>query len=778
MPYAQTADKYTVYVPQGSKRTTFSHFNASGIDLFSSPGSQNENGFLQLENVLPSTSGGFQRRWGVTNYENSPMTSVYRMFPYQVSAQGAVSGVYYSGFANYYSFLTTDNLEIRAVYNEGTNDGQAMSGFSGSGEVYATTSRDFLYGFDGVYIPQKKHFAKGDNQTTMGFPFTLGAGVLGTIGNGKGYNPGTTTVTMVDTSGSGSGASLTPTFNSDGSIVFVDVVAAGTAYNYPTTTVSVVDTSGAGSGALFSYAGSSTGAVLAVYGAGPISLVQGREYALAFINSKTGHTSDVEYASQNGRTASPRAIYVDENGVTQEQVSGETQIEVLISFDTTTIGYFIDSQVDTVLLMATSDGGDLNHLYEVTQIPLSSFTGTGTLTYTYYDTLPDTYTDGFSSGDTLLEENLWADVDAFGNTIGIINNTPPLTTFNKPVLNQGRMFTTDGKSVFFSKSLSEVTTSTGLITSKWEEAWPANNRLDIGFNNEIITGLLSDTTFLYIGTTQNIYRLSGTDINSFDLQCIFRNVGLLSQDAWSVVYKEQLPAGYLWVTPDNKVILSDFNNYEDVGTQIYPDLLGDTILSLQSWVHGPYPMAFLRTANNQFWVLNLSSNSWYNWTPNTGAATAATGAALTYTKSNGSANLWFIVPNTSPITLAYFDPTKTTDDYPTSGSHIGWTIQTGWQDMGDTTNMKVINEVEAWSDEAAISVGVTSKSGNTSSAVSNSVAAKLGPIASLQDCYKAYFAAYPTGGKFFSFTFTGTTLNNSSNILDQFVVEHFPFGRF
>lgn len=765
MPYAQTPDKYSMYVPQGSKRSTFSHFSQASIDAFASPGSQNENGFLDLLNVLPSVTGGFQRRWGLTNASINTLNSNYRMFPYQVSAEGSVAGVYYSGFANYYSFLATDNQVVKAVYNEGTNDGQEITGFSGTGQVYATTSRDFLYAFDGVDLPQKKHFAiLTDTQTNIGFDAPTITSFDPEQGTGINYNPGTTTATF---SGSGSGATFSLSFT-DGYITGVTVTAGGTGYGTGSGVLTVVDTSGGGSGATI-YVALNDAVTEAILGGGLITLQVGRQYAFAFQNSKTGHTSDVTFAT-------PLATTPNANDLNNGNPVGVFLVNT-ITIPTT----LPDPQIDTVVIMATADGQDQEHLYQVQIVPLSAFTVSGgSQSYLFVDQLPDSYTDTITTGDTLLSENLWVDLDSSGNTVGLINNEPAIASVNKPVGHQGRLFVTDGKTVFFSKSLAEVTTSTGLITSKWEEAWPANNRLDIGFDNEVIVGLLSDTTFLYIGTTQNIYRLSGTDGDSFDLQCIFRNVGLQSQDCWTVVYKEDLPAGYLWITPDSKVIFSDFNNYEDIGNPIYPIIQGATVIGIQPWVHGPYPMAFVRLSNNQVFVLNLSSNGWFSWEFTIPNATLATGAMLTYVKSTGLANLWLSLSGSTPLILGYLDPTKLTDDFPSASTGIGWAVQTGWQDLGDTTNVKVINEVESWSSDVGPEVVVYSKSGSSLTPVSNAKASVLGPIAILRDSYKAYFAGVPTGGKFFSFSFgvTSGSTNSSPNVLDQFVVEHFPFGRF
>lgn len=758
MAYASAADKFNMYTPQGERRTTFSHFRDIGVDLFSTPSSQNSNGYLQLTNVLPSVSGGLYRRWGATPHDPLTIFPVSRMFPYQVSAEGSVAGVFYSGFSNYYSILATDNTKIQAIYNEGSNDSQILGGFSGTGQVYAATSRDFLYAFDGVGAPQKKHFAKGDAQTNTGFPAPVLTSFSGSAGTGINYNPATTTATV---SGSGSGATVDITVV-DGHITNPVITNPGSGYGNGSIFVTITDTSGSGSGATVT--ATVDDSLTSVYAddSGGIKLNVGRLYAFAFQNSKTRHASDVTFSSEIVKTS----IADDFTGVF---LVGTVTIPTTLP----------DSQIDTVIILATSDGGDREHLYEVQVVPISVFapvSGSDSA-YVFVDQLPDTYTDTFLTGDTLLQENLWVDTDADGTTIGLIDNTPPVNTVNKPCTHQGRVFTTDGKTVFFSKSLSEVTTSTGLITSKWEEAWPANNRLDIGFNNEIIIGLLSDTTFLYIGTTQNIYRLSGADINSFDVQCIFRNVGLASQDCWTVVYKENLPAGYIWSTPDNKIIFSDFNNYEDIGNPIYPSLNGGTIVSIQPWVHGPYAMVFLRTTNDNFWVLNILTNGWYNWdVPSIGT----TGPAMTYTKSTGQANLWFISRNTGTgvDTLSLFDPTLTLDNFPTPDSPIAWTVQTGWQDMGDTTNLKVVNSLEIWTGENSLATSVTSMNGSTSTPVVNSSTTKSPPLSIMENSLRAYYASKPTGGKFFSFTLDSQTPNSSALVLDQLIVEHFPFGRF
>lgn len=805
-PFNQVSDKYTMYLPQGKHMQTYSHFQKSGIDTFTSANATNPDGFLQLDNLLPAINGGFQSRWGTTslgyllnNSGGSQFTNaLVRMFPYQVSAEGAISGDYYSGFSNYYSIIGTDNTSVEAIFNEGTNDKQVIATFSGTGNVYAATSRSFFYLFDGVGVPQKKHVAfLTDTTSAVGFPAPTPAtpginpNVIANAGTGIGYNLGTTSAVVTSGTGSGAAILLNGASGTQGYINQAIVTSPGSGY-LSTDTITVTDTSGGGHGAILTptfY----NGTLVAVSINGPITLNVGRSYALAFMNSKTGHVSDV--TTETGVFSYFPAVgttWVDSNGDVQTTLPlGCTQLICRVSIFPPT-----DPQIDTVLMVATSDGGDLEHLYEVTTFPLSSFvtdptfSGKVYLPTNYIDTLPDTINDFGQTqsytGATLLTNNLYVDVDTYGNIIGIFANLPPGVAYNKPVCNQGRMYTTDGKSVFYSKNITEVTTSTGLITSKWEEAWPGDNVLNIGFDNEVITGLLSDGTYLYIGTTQNIYQLSGTNLATFSIQCIFPKIGVYGQDAWSIVYKEYVPVGYMWVTPDLKVMLSDFTSYKDIGSPIYPLLEDDNGFYLQPCTFGPYNMAMLRSGSDPLFVFNLNSDSWYRWIFPQGG-TSRIGPILNYNNSAGINNVYFNLPfTTSPRNngFGFFDPTVYADSYPIPGGlPIAWAVRTGWQDMGDMTGIKVINQIEIWSTSSSLQTSVFTKtSGSNDTIVTNSRTPVAAPTSAMSGLYKAYYATSNTGGKLFSFLLQGTgpitPVDGLTTVLDQFVVEFFPYGRF
>jgi len=117
----------------------------------------------------------------------------------------------------------------------------------------------------------------------------------------------------------------------------------------------------------------------------------------------------------------------------------------------------------------------------------------------------------------------------------------------------------------------EVTTATGLITSKWEECWPGDYQLPVALNNERIIGLKSDGVNLHIGTDKSIFTVYGSGPSDFSVPSMaFAQTGILSNDAWTVIYAEGMPAGFVWITQDFKVMHSDFSTYREIGTPVYP----------------------------------------------------------------------------------------------------------------------------------------------------------------------------------------------------------------
>lgn len=394
------------------------------------------------------------------------------------------------------------------------------------------------------------------------------------------------------------------------------------------------------------------------------------------------------------------------------------------------------------------------------------------------------------TGLTLLNANLWVDTDGYGNIFGIANNTPPPFGLLYPTLHQGRMFATDGKSLFFSKSLAEVTTSTGLITSRWEEAWPGTNSIPIGLNNEIILGLKSSGQTLHIGTAKSIYAMEGTDPTNFSIpSSLFQETGIVSNDTWNTIYAQGKPAGYLWISPDLKVIFSDFNTFQDVGQPIYTIISAwansyNAYAKINSLTYGPYNLVFISFqvsgVGQEFLIFETTMQKWYRWT--VPSNTSGPLSTFVYEQPETGYRALFMFQTTATQTyVACFDPQFVTDNTPShSSAAIPYNIQTSWSSLGDGLAFKTINEMGVLTSDSAMTVtayGARQQSDFASPTLLKSGTLSLNPLGT----YKFYMAGVPTNGIFYSFKF-----NNSSpalslggeDVLTRFVVESFPMSRF
>jgi hypothetical protein len=397
------------------------------------------------------------------------------------------------------------------------------------------------------------------------------------------------------------------------------------------------------------------------------------------------------------------------------------------------------------------------------------------------------------TGLTLLNANLWVETDVYGNTYGVAGNQPPPTALLYLTQHQGRLFGTDGKTVFYSKSISDVTTSTGLITSKWEEAWPGENQLAIALDNETVTGLKSDGTTLHIGTTQNIYDLQGTDSSNFSVpNVLFQETGVLAHDLWTVIYSEGQPAGYMWVTPDYKVMYSDFSTYVEVGTPIYNtislwNLNFTEYASMNSLTYGPYNLCVLTfqagSETTQFLVYETRLKKWYRWTVSTAEANTVLCSAFVYQQpESGYRGLLFASPDPTGVnacSICAFDP-ATALDY--AGGSFSWQIQTCWNPQDDPTAFKIINEIEVdtYGTQPIVHLyGATLIPDFTSSKLLKGGNLVLGPLGT----YKLYCAGVPTKARYHSVLIGGSSADLGAtpalpiDAVNRFTIDGFPVAR-
>jgi hypothetical protein len=139
----------------------------------------------------------------------------------------------------------------------------------------------------------------------------------------------------------------------------------------------------------------------------------------------------------------------------------------------------------------------------------------------------------------------------------------------------------------------------------------------------------SDGTVLHVSTEKSIFTVYGSDPSSFSVPSqSFSETGVLHEDCWAVVYAEGLPSGYAWITPDFKVMHSDFSTYREIGTAIYPDPSEHRShakvehCKVQSLTQGPYNFVvlslFLTTSTNfyqpEIYIYETRLGKWYHWT--------------------------------------------------------------------------------------------------------------------------------------------------------------------
>lgn len=1063
MPHDSIYSEFQGFYYRHITTVGYSHFQDAGLDLFCSGPNQNPQAFLQLTNILPSMTGGFRRRWGVSTLCTLADGSFVPVRAFSYNAAQDASDSTDTTATNL--ILTTDNTGFQVVdiaTNGSGITGTAYSGFKPSnftsaGSVYGIESRQWFYYCNGNQLPRKLrlNYTTKNTECNWGFnppsaffaPSTNNSGTSSTTtstglttqqtldgatlvsgstavqaatstisalgGTGSGYTHATVTIS----GGGGTGAAATAVIK-DGMITGFEMTNIGAAVTSTApgyTTTPSVEISGDGTGAL-GYAVIQNGYVVDVLPGGPMQFNQGRTYTYAWQNSFTGHTSDIAQGitvgsvleTYAGNAVTVLAPNLGVSGLVPYGV-GFTQIQITIKPVKP-----IDPQVDTCLILATSDGGDLENLYQVAQLAIDP---NNILTITFIDKMPDTvtesgsqasvssYTIGLLNGtvnasiytnvgdkftqtssstpvftqtfnslmfnthpesllpnftsDTgidagsanqtrpftnqvinsygqwssdmpvesgsnqagngslgvfdmilqgtfvvtaattisfesycnalfmlaigggvslvsgpayfgtspayttsplsglpmitgindagyptqgsnvqtntsvisfpsagnypfeicftggffseksfnlmannqvlvaangvaalnnltsilyLLNQNKWVDSDSYGNITGIIGNTPPPSTLLYPTPHQGRLFATDGKTIFFSKSIDEVTTSTSLITSKWEECWPAENQLPIALDNEEITGLVSDGQTLHIGTTKSIYAMYGDSPGNFSIPSyLFQETGVLSMDTWTVVYSQGQPAGYMWITPDYKVMFSNFTTYNQVGDQIYPLLLKwdssyTTQAKLNSFSYGPYNFCVLsfRQLGNpvaQFLVYETSLHVWYNWIPALSSVSAL--SAFVYQHPpNGYRGLFYCDQASASSNYRFFDPSQTTNDL---GTPFNWAIQTSWQDLGDPHSIKWLNEMTLWTDEPTQTI--TLWGANSQQEIDSPVQLKTGtPVLGPLGAYKFYCAGAPTKARLYSFEFNSGTIAGPE-VLSAFDVQYYPVAR-
>lgn len=793
---------------KGTWRYIRQTFSGCGQDSFSQAPSQNEDMGSSLLNVLPPLDGGFRPRWGYTLFNgiNVPQT---------LSVQSQPIFLYQNDLQDYRKYVVSTAGRLPVLNEDGSV--YATNLFNSKAQCRMVTSRSYGYFASGVQADLQKWnggFAQnphgpgtvpamsnwgiaapsspsatepntgladggGINEVwtvtgvtsaavsltpgptspgpidvsnplqATGFGFTVPASstINGVVVSFTVNTTGPTGLTYISAQLIENGVPLgQPEFFGTSLVNGSQVVALGASTDTWSSSLAYTDTNAATFGVQITVtqqAGANATVTISaiqmiVYaaetvtltpGSGNITLVSGRIYYVVYENSTTGHYSDLSLPSPS--------------------TGPLTSADVVIS----NIPISPDAQVSTVVILATSDGGNEEQLYYVGQIP------NGTTTFT--DNTPDTQ---------LVLNNVYLEADAEGVETGVSNNDPPPADLHYPIKHRGRLYGVSGiKNLFFSKADSELLTSTGLLVGKFEECWPALNYLDISEGAEEILGLLSDGQVLYIGTERRIIRLFGDGPATYlQPEALFIDVGILNQDVWQLVFLEGNPVGAMWLTHDLRVVGSDFNTYQDVGMPIQDVLNTINIATAQqaAWAayltSGQYCLYVLgvptgsATTPNTLLVFDMKLRQWYVWR----LADSVTGATSQVAFSN---NQVLNIFTTTAGPVYRFDPTQLVDrngqanpgPYPPASWPI--TIQTSFTPMGDPAARKYLNEIEVMTGDLGCKVTVEGASTRQDFLSPHQVIANAPLVPKPLGQYFVSLASRTTLDRYYRFTFNSTS---------------------
>lgn len=706
-----------------------SSFIGSGVDTYTQPPSQNPDFFEKMDNCF-SGFPWMQLRWGYNNPSGAtPGWAGRRMYMYQNDTTAARHLVVTGNHAD-------DSGSVNA-YNE---DGSLWLAniFSTAGETAPprmVNSRSY-----GFFVTGTSNQYKWDG--------TNGGGAV----TAWGTDAPVTAITVGAPIGVGQTFALSSVSNaSGGTTVYHGTITGGAANAYAGLTFTISGFLNAQNNGAFSCSASTattitlanpvgvaetTAAQAQLPGTGQITLISGRKYVVVFRDPTRGN-----FSSFGPFSASTGPLDAENIPLSNIPVSA-------------------DPTMTRKTVLATGDGGDETVLYFLADIP----NATTTLT----DNIDNT---------TLVSNNIYFQIDSTGLQLGVFQNDPPPVGMTVPIKHQGRLVGVFGQNLVVSKSEVEVTTSTGNVCGRYEEDWPADWSIDVSQQAETPRALLSDGSCIYIGSERMVRRIFGDNVTNFTLpETIFNEVGVNNQEVWQQVFMEGQPIGAIWLTPDFRVIQSDFNSYLDIGGKIQNQLatinpaaaanccatyFGDKEYDL-------YVLAVPTGSNTDpdtLFVYNLRAATWSSWF----LADPCT-AMLYNIAATGLPQFWF-TSNGTYKKLWQFGRSLSQDRTGVAGANIIPTVRTSWLGFNNNTMRHSLNSIEVLTGDTGLAVtidqGSTVQDFNSppTPVVSGAVVA-LDPFGE----YWVPLAGKQSRERMYRFTFVGT--GNSTQVLNGFAVEY------
>jgi len=366
--------------------------------------------------------------------------------------------------------------------------------------------------------------------------------------------------------------------------------------------------------------------------------------------------------------------------------------------------------------------------------------------------------------------------DNSGNEYGVTLNDPP-PAGNLLIKNQGRLWMAGVSgathSIFFSKSVDELTLPDGFIAGKYEEAWPGSNYFDVSDGAESVAGLLTDGNTLYIGTQNHIRRLVGNSPSNFqEPEIVHPEVGLINQEVWQIVFMQGAPSGSIWLTPDYKVIQSDFNTYVDIGTPIQ-NILNNLQSTAPSLAHaayvadGEYDLYILAVPYQEstycdvHLVFDLRARQWSVWYPAFGSL------SLLYNVTQQAVPQWLFIGGLGANGIWIYSSTATTD----ATVIIPVTATTTWMHLGEPTRRKMLNEVQIYGNtEMLLTVNGANNLADFNSP--KTIVYNHPFVRNVFDTWTNYLVSFKSKHRYYQFTFTGYAGTNP--LLGSYSISSMP----
>lgn len=807
MAEAQLQTEWAAQFGRGLWRYTRSSFAFAGQNSFTDPPSQNEDQFEQLINVMPPIQGDIDRRWGYKLWNSpagTPITASPHAYPASLwtadppAQRYVVVGSETAAGARQLVLTESGTTTLATIpYNNGVPPRSA-------------TSRGILYSYDGV-SPQKWESQFGNATENIGIDVSKAFNVAAPTTFGPKFpttasqlNPGTIPWNNVANITALDGAKANVVLNTDDGFTNSGYMyASGFSFSIPANQAltGIVVTLNAGMVSVIaadirvwintggtSLMGTSKTATPTNVGFPAITLGSALDTwdvpDISSIGLNTGQFSVVIAAEILGPVGTGVATFT----VDSVQVTAYTRLlgpiigspnsglVTLVSGRIYTLAYYNkqtntfsdlapfslstgpitnglinlnslpvhpDPQVTNKKVLSTADGQDTSTLYEVGDI-LNSVT-------TFADNIPEAI---------LLLNNQWQASLSDGSDVGLADNAPPPGGAMFPTLHRGRMYVLVGSDLFFSKNDAELLTPTGIVAGNFEEAWPGLNFFPVTNSGEIARGLLSDGTVLYVGTDSRIIRLFGDGPDTFlQPHMLFDNVGILNQDVWQLIFIQGNPVGAMWLTPDNRVVGSDFNTYQDIGTPIQNILDNINSAALNSaWasyvgisIFNLYVLAVPTGSNTQpdtLLVFDLKGKQWFQWT-----TTDKLVGGFWWVAVGGKPQ--FIVQAASGK-LYVFDPTSFQDRVGDTPVNFPALIRTSWLSLGDPTARKFLNEIEIMTGDPSMTLTVEGASTVAEFASPSQVIINKPIIQKPLGEFAVFLAGASTKDRFYRFTFNSS----------------------